>query len=287
MNRTWSYSALTQYLRCPLQFYFQRILTIQPAFTPAGLAFGSSVHEALAVHHRTLQRNESSTNEAIQAAFLESWGRRKKEEKIVFTEAITEKGLLDKGVALLAAYLKELPPQGIVGVELTLMTPIHNGDGEILATPMKTVIDLLCQTPDEFKVTDFKTSSRMYSEMEIALSLQATCYLNAVWENYKELPTFDFVVLVKTKLPKIQRILTTRNQEDFGRLGNIIQMVDRAVQADIFYPIESPLNCSTCAFRKPCRSWISAPCSPGHDLTQEKSSTDFNAGENHVCNRTA
>ena len=86
---------------------------------------------------------------------------------------------------------------------------------------MKTVIDLLCQDPGQLIVWDFKTSSRMYSELETALSLQATIYLNAVWENYKELPIFDFVVLVKTKSPKIQRIPTTRNEQDFGRLGDL------------------------------------------------------------------
>ena len=286
-KRIWSYSALTQYLRCPLQFYFQRILDIPPAFTPATLAFGSSVHEALAVYHSALQRDIAIDDGEIRAAFLESWDRRKQREKITFTEATTEKSLLAKGIALLDAYLKEPPPQDIVGVEMTLMTPVHNSNGEALPAPMKTVIDLLTRDPGQLLVWDFKTSSRAYSEMETELSLQATIYSNSVWQIYKELPAFEFVVLLKTKSPKIQRVPTTRAPDDFGRLGDLIQVVDRAVKADMYYPIESCLNCSTCAYRKPCRSWISDPCVPKQETSRRISSTDIPFEEDQACNDTA
>lgn len=65
----------------------------------------------------------------------------------------------------------------------------------------------------------------------------------------------EFTVLVKTKTPKIQRLKTARNEDDLGRLGDLVENVERAVDNEIFYPIESPLNCSMCAFRQECREW--------------------------------
>ena len=44
----WSYSQLNQYMRCPLQYYFERIVKLDRPFVPSGLLFGSAIHEALA-----------------------------------------------------------------------------------------------------------------------------------------------------------------------------------------------------------------------------------------------
>ena len=40
-----------------------------------------------------------------------------------------------------------------------------------------------------------------------------------------------------------------------GRLGDIVQTIEKAVDAGIFYPVESAMNCSTCSYRQPCREW--------------------------------
>src|ERR1700691_3606722 len=111
MNRIWSYSSLTQYMRCPLQFFFQRILSIPPQFTPSGLVLGSSVHEALAAYHRGLQENQSITTDQIKQAFIRAWQSRRFSERVSFDSGLTEPEILAQGVALLEAYLKEPPPE--------------------------------------------------------------------------------------------------------------------------------------------------------------------------------
>src|SRR4051812_6799461 len=93
----WSYSALTQYLRCPLQYYFQRILGLKPAFTPSSLVLGSSVHEALAVYHRAIQQDEPIAQEAIQKSFIDAWKARKSQENIRIDEEDKEQVILDQG----------------------------------------------------------------------------------------------------------------------------------------------------------------------------------------------
>lgn len=60
---------------------------------------------------------------------------------------------------------------------------------------------------------------------------------------------------MKTKTPKVQRLRTVRHEGDLARLGDIVEAVERAILAGVFYPVETPLNCSTCPYRQPCREW--------------------------------
>ena len=45
---------------------------------------------------------------------------------------------------------------------------------------------------------------------------------------------------MKTRTPKVQRVEAVRAIPDFGRLGNIIGAVERAIEAGSFFPVESP-----------------------------------------------
>jgi putative RecB family exonuclease len=85
--------------------------------------------------------------------------------------------------------------------------------------------------------------------------LQASCYVHAVQEHFDEPVGIRYVVLVKTKKPAIQYLNTARCDSDLGRLGDVVQAVERAIDAEAFYPIESPMNCSGCSFYKQCREW--------------------------------
>jgi CRISPR/Cas system-associated exonuclease Cas4 (RecB family) len=251
----WSYSAITQYLRCPLQYYFQRIARIKPLFTPSSLVLGSSIHEALALYHRSLQTQQPATKEQVQTSFLEAWKTRNTTETVQIDGKQNESAILEQGVAMLDAYFKEPPPEKILIVEQEFLAPLHTSGGEILEKPMTSIIDLVTENEQGLKITDLKTSSRSYSEYEAAISLQATVYANSIQENFGKLAAFEYLVLVKTKSPRVQRLVTTRTEKDLGRLGDLVQAVDRAIESETFYPIESPLNCSGCPFRNPCREW--------------------------------
>jgi len=152
-------------------------------------------------------------------------------------------------------YLQEPPPTNIVEVERRVLVPLQNSEGEYLETPLVAVADLVTRNEDVLRINEFKTAGRAYSKFEVETSLQATCYVNAAVQLYDEMAAVQFIVLVKTKTPKVQRLNTSRTETDLGRLGDLVQTVDRAVKAEVFYPVESPLNCSNCPFRQPCREW--------------------------------
>lgn len=250
----WSYSSISQYLACPLRYYFQRILGLPQPTVGSGLVFGSAVHAALAHYHLALKLNRPPQRKAIHNAFVDAWHQRDG-IGIAFKEGETRADLMTQGMALVELYLQEPPPERIVAVEQEIICPVHDSQGEYLETPLVAVADLIVDTDDGLLVREFKTSARAYGESEVASSLQPTCYVNAVQEVFGEPATVEYTVLIKTKTPKIQRLPATRTDDDLGRLGDIVKNVEKAVQAGIFYPVESPMNCSTCPYRGPCREW--------------------------------
>jgi putative RecB family exonuclease len=250
----WSYSSITQYLTCPLRYYFQRILCLPQPTVSSGLVLGSAVHAAIAEYHRDLKDGKVPRVDRIKQAYVAEWDRRDGME-IAYKDGETRQSLMDQGLALVELYLKEPPPERIVAVEEEIIAPVHNSRGEYLETPMVAIADLIVANDDGLVVRELKTSARAYSEIETTSSLQPTCYVNAVEEVYGEPATVSYTVLVKTKTPKVQHLKTTRSPEDLGRLGDIVEAVERAVQADIYHPVETVMNCSGCPYRAPCKEW--------------------------------
>jgi CRISPR/Cas system-associated exonuclease Cas4 (RecB family) len=251
----WSYSSISQYLRCPLQFFFQRILGVPSRTVSSSLVLGGAVHEGLAEYHRRLQRNEAVVTAEIIEVFHSSWKKRETSGEIVYRDGDSRDDSIAQGVHLLNVYMAEPPPERIVAVEQEFVAPLLNSQGEYLETPLLAFTDLITAQDDYLKVTEFKTSGRAYSESEAATSLQPTCYSHAVNMVLGKQAIIEYTVLIKTKTPKVQRLATTRYPDDFGRLGDLVQSVERGVQLGIFYPIESPMNCSGCAHRQHCREW--------------------------------
>lgn len=221
----------------------------------SGLVLGSAVHHALAEYHRGIQASQSANKDRLHDAVLKGWEHREAEGTVVFKSGETRDDSIAQGIALVDVYLQEPPPENIVQVEQEIIAPIHNSLGDYLETPLVAVADLLTSVYDGLKVHEFKTSGRAYSEIEADTSLQPTCYVNAVQERFGQSARVEYTVLVKTKTPKVQRLEVVRHEEDLGRLGDIVQTIEHAGQAGIFYPVESPLNCSSCPYRQPCREW--------------------------------
>ncbi len=252
----WSYSQLSQFMRCPLQFFFERIAIIPRPFVGSGMVLGSAIHEGLAAYHRQLQMQKLPSNSEIKERFVDAWHAAESERPIQYRESEQRGDLLEQGISLLETYLAEPPPQRILAVEEPMTVPLHNSAGEFLGKPLMAIVDLLNREERSgLTVTEFKTSGRRYNEFEADTTLQATCYAHAVQEKYDEPAAVKYTVLVKTKKPAIQRLETVRSDADLGRLGDIVQNIERAIEAKAYYPIENPMNCSGCPYRIPCRDW--------------------------------
>lgn len=251
----WSYSAISQYLRCPLQYFFQRVLGLPSRSVSSGLVLGSAVHAGLAEYHRRVKEQEKIDKHAIFNVFQECWGEKEANETVLFRDGDSRDDSIGQGINLLEAYLREPPPEKIVAIEHRFLAPLCNSQGEYLEIPLIAITDLIKATDDGLTVEEFKTSGRAYSESEVGSSLQPTCYVHAVRECLGNTPNVEYTVLVKTKSPKVQRLKTSRYAEDCGRLGDLVQTIQKAVDLGIFYPVESPMNCATCPYRQECRDW--------------------------------
>lgn len=254
-------------MRCPLQYFFERVLKLHRPFTGSGLVLGSAVHEGLAEYHRSHQTGQPATVEKIHGVFRSAWIGKEAAGTIQFRDGESRTEVIDQGIALLETYMAEPPPQNILAVEQEMTVPLHTSDGEFLEKPLVAVIDLLNREPEGLAVTEFKTSGRRFNEFEADTTLQATCYAHAVQQRYDEPVAVKYTVLVKTKKPSVQHLETARTDADLGRLGDIVAAVERAIDARAFFPIESPMNCSGCPFRIPCREWSGPGRAPTPNLT--------------------
>ncbi|SIO63242.1 PD-(D/E)XK nuclease superfamily protein [Singulisphaera sp. GP187] len=252
----WSYSSVSQYLKCPLQYHFERVQKLPRKTLSDAQVLGSALHSALAHYHRTIQSGDPVQAQQIQAAYLAAWDEQEARGQVVHSGDKSREDTRSLGVALVEVYLKEPPPTNIVAIEKPMLAPIANSRGDYLEKPILVVADLITRQDDNsLQVGELKTSGRSYSESEVATSLQPTFYANALYEMTGEEPAVEFTVLVKTRSPKVQKIQAIRTSTDYQRLGDLIGAVETGVEAGVFYPVESPLNCSGCAFYRPCREW--------------------------------
>ena len=59
-----SFSSLNQFFNCSIQWFFQRIARIQPAYAPVSLALGSAIHRTLEWVH-LMRKEERSPPELL------------------------------------------------------------------------------------------------------------------------------------------------------------------------------------------------------------------------------
>lgn len=179
----WSYSSVSQYLKCPLQYYFERIAKLPRKGTTDAQVLGSAVHSALATFHRQLQAGEATTAGSIRQSYLDAWDGLVGDGQVVALGGKPLGDSRDLGMTLVEVYLEQPPSGTIIAVESPMMTPIANSRGDYLEKPVLIVADLVSRQEDgTLQITEIKTSGRAYSESEVATSLQPTFYANALYE---------------------------------------------------------------------------------------------------------
>jgi putative RecB family exonuclease len=251
----WSFSSVSQYLRCPLQYYFERVARIPRPTVSSSLILGSAVHEALAMFHSGVLNGHSPELPEVQKAFVEGWSRRESCESVSFRKGESSDVLIEVGKSLLAEYLKSPTIGEILSIEHRVLVPLRDSTGTFIEEPLIAIADLIVVFEGRLKVVEFKTAAKSYNQTDVDRSLQATCYANLVMSEFDVEADVEFTVLVKTKKPKLQRLSTTRNESDFQRLGSLVEHVRQSVEAGRFFPNESPMNCSTCPFQSQCKQW--------------------------------
>jgi CRISPR/Cas system-associated exonuclease Cas4 (RecB family) len=112
-------------------------------------------------------------------------------------------------------------------------------------------------TGRELVIADWKTARSRWGQEQVEdASEQLLLYSELAADFAPGKPvSIEFVILTKTKDVAVDRHLLLVDRAQVSRTKKVVENVWRAVQSGNFYPAPSPMNCPTCPYREPCRSW--------------------------------
>ncbi len=122
--------------------------------------------------------------------------------------------------------------------------------------PMIGVMDVVEEGEDkEILITEYKTAAKSYTKQQVDKMLQLTVYYMAAQKNGFHDRNIELKVdaLVKTKVPRLESIATTRNELDCRRTTKLIQEVWRGIRSGVFVPNDSSWQCVRCEYANACR----------------------------------
>lgn len=251
-----SYSQLSTYLQCPLQYYFQYVQCIPWNYTPSAVVFGSSIHNAVEYYHRSLMNGHTASLDDVVGKFTSDWGSQIEANSIKWRKPEEPAELLTKGIELMELYHNEYGELAPEAVELEFRLPILDTTTGLFIESHDVVgkIDAII---GDGNIMEIKTASRASNQAEIDNNLQLTLYSWAYRMLYgaKE-DKVSVVNLIKTKEPRVEVVQTKRNANDYIRLIMLLDRVITCIQNEMFYP--NPIGgygCSNCQYRTECADW--------------------------------
>lgn len=251
----WSYSSLNQLLNiCSLQYYFQRIALLKPAFQSVNLVLGSAYHRTLEQVYQAKKNVRVFTPEQALEFFTNSWKLATENRNVRFVKMTAEE-TAEQGRQLLSCAMENIDPaEEILSVSEPFIVPIKL-NGQFLEMPLVGEFDLTVRKEKLPVVRDWKTSAKRWSEDQADKSLQATVYSFAYHQMHGINPEVCFDVTVKNKTPVFESHPTTREPDSWNRLGLLVSKAEAIVKHQCFYPAETSFYCSDCPYGDACKAW--------------------------------
>ena len=250
-----SYSALSAYQSCPLRYYFRYVLGLPEDTVSAALVFGGAIHRAVEHHFRELLAGNSAPDlDSLLAEYNDAW-QDTRLDCVSFNKGDdfnTLGRLADRMLRAFQASDFAKPNGTIIGVEEEFRGEIVPGCPDLLAR-----VDLVIDRGDELAIVDLKTArSRWSHDQADDASEQLLLYSELVKRLAPEKSVrLEFAVITKTKEPVVDIHSLPVDPHRVERTKRIVERVWQSIESGTFYPAPSPMNCPSCPFREPCRSW--------------------------------
>lgn len=248
-----SASQITLYQLCSLKYRFKYIDRIPVSYKPSALAFGSSVHAALAWFHRQLVGGGNGVNkEKLLAIFEADWFAQNLDNRVRYKNGETSTSLAILGKEMLQLYF-EHPEHRIQGAEVPFAVPIigNNGDGQ-LPIGLEGYIDLIVE---DDVIVEFKTSNQTMTQADAHEHMQLTAYSYAYQSLHGRIPKgLKIVDFVKNKRPKMVILKSQRTKTDHERFIALCHQVFKAIGRGVFMPRQS-FMCRDCEYANHCQNW--------------------------------
>lgn len=230
-----SYSSLSTYERCGLQFKFQYVDRLPPKPSPI-LAFGNSLHEALR-HWYNQPVPVPPPLEELLTFLDEAW------DSTSFRHAAEERTYRNHARQVLTQYHERHTADFRIPVALEQRFEIDLGGVRITG-----IMDRMDRHPDgTYEIIDYKTNRRLPPLDRVQKDFQLSIYYLAAWEVWGIRP--DKLTLYFL-LPG-QPLTSTRTPEDAAATKDRILRAAEQIAAGKFEPNETAL-CGWCDFRALC-----------------------------------
>jgi hypothetical protein len=232
----YSYTQISQYLRCPRQYRYRYMDGWQEKDTRAAMVFGRCFEKALAAYFQ---------NEDCSVALSKEWAAYK-DAALEYGKNDTWDRLLQQGVHLLHMFAQGNPVRiadPSRDLQRKIVRHLPHG-GEFVA-----FIDAIGEIDGRPHLIDWKTtSSRYLEEPEGLWSLdpQLICYS---WMS--GIRDVAMVVFVRKKMPEIQYLKAQISEDQINEFGRLVDATVAQIEGGLFLPhsgIRFPANgCTTCS----------------------------------------
>jgi len=242
---TYSYSAISSYENCPLQFKFSYMDRIPPLRRSVEAFMGSRVHEALEKLYRDKLYEKTDSLEEILAFYNDRWSR-KMDERIFVAKDYDIENYRRMGERYLTDYYNEYQPfedGRTIALEKSVYFPLNEKYW------IKGVIDRITEKEGVYEVHDYKTSLYLPSKREMERDCQLALYALAIDHLYgvEEIElVWHFLAFNKEIRVKKESYEGTREE-----VIQKIEEIERAKERGEFPPKESPL-CNYCSYTSIC-----------------------------------
>lgn len=250
-----SHSQLSTYLLCSERFRLKYVKGLVPAHRNGDMVFGSAIHAALASFHENLRvQGDALSTEALEGEFTRAFRTSTAGDvPVLWADDDSPDELEKKGRALVARYAESRRNLRVLAVE----KPFKVAPGRLprafkFEHRLVGVIDLIEQDADGgVCITEIKTAGRKFDDVRLRYDLQLGLYAAAREELGIPSARLRFVVLLKTKQPRIEIFDVRRDLAQISEAGRVATQVVRAIENGIFFP-QRGWACTTCPFRSAC-----------------------------------
>jgi hypothetical protein len=243
---TFSYSQISQFLRCPRSYRYRYLDGWREKESRAALCFGRSFEKALAAF---LQGEDAG------AVLFKEWGTYR-DVPLEYSHGDDWERLLRQGIALLEQFARDnririrQPKQNL---QKKILRSLPNGH-EFIA-----YVDAIGQLDGKQRLLEWKTTSARYPDQPeglTSLDLQLVCYS---W--ITGIADVAIVAFVRKRIPEIQYLLASITEEQRQEFGRMVEATVGQIETAQFpaHPgIRFPQNgCVSCAHLGLCLGNVS------------------------------
>lgn len=244
----YSYSRISTFETCPLQYKLQYIDKIKTEEEGVEAFMGSRVHETLEKLYKDLVISKMNTVEELVEYYSKIWEEEWHDDVFINRDDMTEEDYRKTGERAIRDYYATYHPFDQARTLWTENRVVFSlGDDE---HRLRGVIDRLDRTPEgTIEIHDYKASGRMPTQEKMDRDRQLALYQIAVLEAYPDTENVELVWHYVLFDRELRSRRTKKQLEELKR--EYIEAIDEIEAAEDFPPNETAL-CDWCGYWEYC-----------------------------------